>query len=360
MVRSKKIDQLSSVGKLVYIGETVINVSRERIETVVLSINRSNDIDHVLRIFSNLNNYFAGEEELLQENELTHNQQYANEDNGKYSTAYNALACMKHSVFCYYMVLNKFIKKKKPSYCYQSDTNDIEFKVEHSSLGKLPIEDYMFNDVTSRQERVIREINNFLDYFGKNIERCKKIVEEEEAIGKDENQCLVRLNRQIDEIYQHIKGHKIKKSPEQFVNELLSVDEFPAFAMKYWHKLKPTQLHYVAKARIEKKLARYTVNVKKAFDFDEEKICNFMKVVKTVMERYGKITGELMAYAQLYSNCTASNSAFYWAFSDGYSQLGGEQKIITYPGYNKSFKNYNDKNSDGYLEFERQMDLHMA
>lgn len=360
MAKSKVINELSTTNKLSYIIEHVCRVDENRIEQAVLSIIKDNTIDSLLRIFSDLNNNFASEEERLMENEQNHNKRYANDDNGKYSTGYTALECIKTSVYGLYRILNKFTPDLKPSYCYSVDTKEIEFKSEHSFLVGMPFEGYLFETKTPRQKRLIQEICNFVDYFERNIQRCKKIIDEEALISKDQDRCVSLLDNQIQEIYEYLKGNKIKKSTDEYVQELLAVDECPCNAVKYFHKLSPKQLVPVAVGMKEKQLAKFTPNERKAFGNDEIKINTYRKVVNVVVNEPMKVTGELMTYVYMASDCNASASAFYNCFVETYTSFGGTQDIITYIGYNKARKNYCDPNSTKYLKFQHKIDLEIG
>ena len=192
MAKSKKIERISSVDQLTYIQDTICQIRIERIEAAVNSIRKDSTITKLMRTFSNLNNIFAEEEERLQENEKSHNTKYANKDNLKYSTAYKCLSCIKTSIFGLESVMNAFTPKTRtPKKYYQTDTQSIEFKAEHSLIGELPYQQFLFDDKTPTQTRLIQEILTFLQYLYKNFDRCKRIVEDEISIGKDNEECLL-------------------------------------------------------------------------------------------------------------------------------------------------------------------------
>ena len=360
MVKSKKIDRISSVNKLTYIQDTICQISIERLESAVNSIIKDSTITKLMRIFSDLNNSFAEEEERLKENERIHNTKYANEDNPKYSTAYNSLSCIKTSIYGLERVMNAFSPKTRtPKKYYQTDTQSIEFMTEHSLIGNLPYQPYMFDDKTPTQQRLILEILAFLQYLHKNLARCKRIVEDEIRIGKDNEECLLRLEQQIEEIYQLVKDKRKKVIKDDYYKDLLSIDTHPENAMKYWHKLTPAQLVPVSVAYIEQKFSIYTESERKAFDFNEERLSLYRKMMNVIIKKhYPKISGEILVYAYMYSNCKATQSAFYNCFKETYKRMGGIGNIVSLQAFGQAYARYAfDTNTEDYQEFQREMDV---
>lgn len=360
MAKSKKLDRISSAKKLTYIQDTICQISIERIESAVNSIIKDSTITKLMRIFSDLNNRFAEEEERLKENESSHNANYANKDNLKYSTAYNSLSCIKTSIFGLEKVMNAFTPRTRtPKKDYQADTQSIEFMTEHSLIGNLPYQPYMFDEKTPTQQRLILEILAFLQYLYKNLARCKRIVEDETRIGEDNEQCLLRLEQQIEELYQLVKNKKTKVIKEDYYKDLLSIDIHPENARKYWHKLTPTQLIPVSVALKEKRLSGYTETERKAFDFDEKRLSSYRKMMSAIIKKhYPKISGEILVYAYMYSNCKATQSAFYNCFKDTYNRMGGTGNIVSLQAFGQAYARYAfDTSSENYQEFQREMDI---
>lgn len=360
MAKSKKIERISSVDQLTYIQDTICQIRIERIEAAVNSIRKDSTITKLMRTFSNLNNIFAEEEERLQENEKSHNTKYANKDNLKYSTAYKCLSCIKTSIFGLEKVMNAFTPRTRtPKKYYQTDTQSIEFKAEHSLIGELPYQQFLFDDKTPTQTRLIQEILTFLQYLYKNLARCKRIVEDEIKIGEDNEQCLVRLEQQIEELYQLVKNKKTKVIKEDYYKDLLSIDIHPENARKYWHKLTPAQLVPLSVPYIEKKFSIYTESERKAFDFNEEQLSLYRKMMNVIIKKhYPKISGEILVYAYMYSNCKATQSAFYNCFKETYKRMGGIGNIVSLQAFGQAYARYAfDTNTEDYQEFQREMDV---
>lgn len=359
MAKSKKIDRISSVNKLTYIQDTICQISIERIESAVNSIKKESTASTLMRVFSDFNNNFAEEEERLKENESSHNANYANKDNLKYSTAYNSLSCIKTSIYGLERVMNAFSPKTRtPKKYYQTDTQSIEFMTEHSLIGNLPYQPYMFDEKTPTQQRLILEILAFLQYLHKNLARCKRIVEDETRIGEDNEQCLLRLEQQIEELYQLVKNKKTKVIKEDYYKDLLSIDIHPENARKYWHKLTPAQLIPVSVALKEKRLSGYTETERKAFDFDEKRLSSYRKMISSIIKHYSKISGEILVYAYMYSNCTATQSAFYYCFKETYTSLGGTASIVSLQAFGQAYAKYAfNISSENYQIFRGNMDV---
>ena len=360
MAKSKKIDRISSVDQLTYIQDTICQIGIERIEAAVNSIRKESTISSLMRTFSDLNNIFAEEEERLEENESSHNANYANKDNLKYSTAYNCLSCIKTSIFGLEKVMNAFTPRTRtPKKNYQADTQSIEFKAEHSLIGELPYQQFLFDEKTPTQQRLIQEILTFLQYLYKNFGRCKRIVEDEIRIGKDNEECLLRLEQQIEEIYQLVKDKRTKVIKDDYYKDLLSIDTHPENAMKYWHKLTPAQLVPLSVPYIKKKFSIYTESERNAFEFNEKQLNLYRKMMNVIIKKhYPKISGEILVYAYKYSNCKASLTAFYNCFEETYKRMGGTENIVTFQRFDQAYGIYAyPKNPEDYQEFQREMDI---
>jgi len=290
MTRSKKIDNISSVEKLVYIKDIICSIDIKRIEAAVCSIRKESTIASLMRMFSNMNNAFAEEEERLLDNEKKHNENYSNKDNNKYSTAYSCLSCIKTSIFGLYHIMNSFSPKTgiAKSY-YQTDTKDISFKATHSIIGSLPCQGFIFEDKSPCQKRLILEISSFLNYLDKNLDRCKHIVEDEKRISGDWQECLLRLENQIEETYQYVKGHKIKNKDADYLKDLLNVDNVPENATIWFHKLSPQQFSDVSIGLTEKRLSNYSETERKAFDNNPKSIDEYRRMMNVITSNNMKI-----------------------------------------------------------------------
>ena len=192
-----------------------------------------------------------------------------------------------------------------------------------------------------------------------NFGRCKRIVEDEIRIGKDNEECLLRLEQQIEEIYQLVKDKRKKVIKDDYYKDLLSIDTHPENAMKYWHKLTPAQLVPVSVAYIEQKFSIYTESERKAFDFNEERLSLYRKMMNVIIKKhYPKISGEILVYAYMYSNCEATQSAFYNCFKETYKRMGGIGNIVSLQAFGQAYARYAfDTNTEDYQEFQREMDV---
>lgn len=356
----KKLERISSVEKLEYIKEHVCKIDIMRIEAFVCSMRKNSDIEGYLRIFSDVNNAFAlGEEDLMDKEH--HNEHYANVYNNKYNTAYYLLKEIKGRIYGLYSLMDRSAAKSRiPLKHIPADTKSIEWKADHSVLGNMPYMGYLFEDETPCQQRLLTEIYGFLNTLGRNIDRCKSIVEEEKRIGNDVEECYALLDKQIEEIFNMITPKKCKVINTEYYNDLIQADKEPKFATKWWHKLTPKELTHVAIGLWNERMNIYTKTERKAFCNNRRKIERFRKMVLHLINASVKITGEVMVYAQKYSNCPASQSAFHSCFVETYNKLGGTQKIITYPRYNQAYTKYGYRETDKYHAFQDKMDLSLA
>lgn len=355
---SKKITELS--GKLEYIKNNVCNVSEDKLKAAINSITKEKSAATLMRIFTDLNNNFAEEEERLEYDEANHNKRYANEDNTKYSTAYNALSNIKTSILSIYKIYSLFSERKPHAfYGNRTDTKSFEFAYNHTIVGGLSYPEYLFDNMTSCQRRLLDEMTYFFAYLDRNIDRCLRIIQEEKAIGEDQDECLRLLETQIEEAYQYTKGDSVKSINEPFFNDLLDVDNKPENAKIWFHKITPKQLAQISKARKIKKMALYTPLQRKVFNDNPNNIEKFIKVVSHIDECTPKITGDTILFVKQYTECDANQSAFYNCFKQTYTQNNGKKKIVSKQRFNQSCTEQNRGVYKNYESFRTKMDILM-
>ena len=356
---SKKIENISSVSKLEYIKKHVCQLSLDKIENAVNAIRNLKTIDKLMRIFSNLNNNFAEEEECLQQYEQTHNKKYANDDNQRFSTAYNSLACIKGRIFGMYQIMNAFSRKqKKKEYKGWTETSSLEFQVSHSLIGDLETTKYLFNNMTSRQKRLVEEIGTFLKYLDNNLETCIRVIHEEERIKSNKHECLRQLNEQINELYGFIKGQKVKKIDTEILNDLMNADEHPENAQKWYHQLTPKKLAEVATISHDRKLMQYPNNLRNAYQNNVDDMNNFISAVSHLDECVSKITSKTLMWVQRYTNFKESHNRFYDCFKEIYESNDGKNHIVSKQTFNNECTTHYNDITDAYYEFETKMDMY--
>jgi len=355
---SKKITEMSE--KLAYIKNNVCKVSEDKLKAAINSLTKEKSAATLMRIFTDLNNSFAEEEERLEHDEEHHNKRYANEDNAKYSTAYNSLSNIKTSIFSIYKIYNLFSKRKPHAfYGNKTNTKSIEFSHDHTIVGGLSCPGYLFDNMTACQRRLLDEMTYFFAYLERNIDRCLRIIEEEEAIGENQEACLRLLENQIEEAYQYTKGDSVKSLNEPFFNDLLDVENKPENAQIWFHKITPKQLAQVSKAKRMEKLEKYTPLQRKVFNDNPVSIDRFIKVVSLLDKCTSKITGDTIMFVQRYTECKGSQSAFYDCFVQTYKQIEGMNHIVSKQRFNQSWTEYSSGEHKDYESFCTKMDILM-
>lgn len=360
MKQSKKITKIASLEKLEYIRENVSrDVNEERVKAAVFSVKKES-LQKLLRLFSGMNNTFVEEGDNLREKSHGYNSKYATPYNHLFSCAYNVLDTIKKQVFFLFRIMNAVSNKpnQKQASLY-GDTNCIAFDVSHSLIGNQPYTPYMFDIRTEQQDRLITEITAFLHYLDNNLELCINVIEEEKTKGNNIDELLYIFESQIDEVYEYVKDRcKSVNSQADYYTPLVNYTDNPEVLKDWFHELTPNQFTDVTLGIKKSTLNRYSEKQRKAFKDDERKLSKFKKVMEHIDDIVdaGTISGELLAFVHMYTNCTSSNAAFHSAFCETYSSMGGKRKIVSPARLGQAFKTvdysrYNDftQKMDGFI-----------
>ena len=95
-----------------------------------------------------------------------------------------------------------------------------------------------------------------------------------------------------------------------------------------------------------------------SFDFDEKRLSSYRKMMSAIIKHYSKMSGEILVYAYMYSNCTATQSAFYYCFKETYTRLGGTASIVSLQAFGQAYAKYAfNRSSENYQIFRGNMDV---
>lgn len=360
MAQSKKINQIASNGMLEYIQDTLSKIDIKRIEAAISSIRKEKDIARLNNIFSTVNNCIAEESDALSEQAENYNDRYATDCNGKFTTAYQTLSCIKTQVFALYSLFSVMSEKPKQRPGHpQVNGRSLKYKIDHAAIGRLPYSLPIFVNKSGTQTRLIKEVKTFLDYLNENLNACLGIIEEEERIGNDLEEVSFRYDKQVEEIYNLIKYDKKKSrsTDADYYQELLSASNNPEMIKKWWHKLTIAQMADVAWGVKNKALEGYTPLERKTFDEDLGLLQKFRTVVQHIDEM-GKLTAQKLVYAYKYIGSTISQNSFVKCFFIIYKQLGGKQKELTYAGFNQACTAHLHELTPEYINFQQTMDMY--
>ena len=361
MQKSKKIDKISSIEKLEYIRENVTNnVIESRIEASVTSIKKEKDTISLLRMFSEMNIRFAEESDTLKQEAPEYNKKYATKINGKFSMAYESLSCIKSQVFFLYRIMNAVSSKpsKKSLYYSNVDTNSIEWEVNHTMIGsKQPYWESLFDDKTEIQKRLIHEIMSFLNCLDSNLVLCLETIKEEKRIANDEEETYYLFEKQIEEVYEYVKGKKGKSVNAKY-QDLLAADDNHSVTKVHYHELLLSDMSDLSLAIHNKKLSIYTPLERKTYGEDPEKLSVYRIVLSNLDKVVQKITGEILVYVRQYTQCCSSQSRFHQCFVKSYSNIGGQLKVVKYQRFNQACTDApaHLELTDGYRDFQTKMD----
>lgn len=357
MAKSKKLEKIASIEKLELISRTVSMIKHKRIEAAVTSIKKNEDVHKFLHMFSNLNCYLVEEFDFLFENTEQY-RKFATDINGRYSLAYKLLEHIKRDIYALSQLINNTSNKPKLYHSFvQTSTDSIEYKLEHSYMGSMAYTPYVLNAKSPAQERLVEEIKTFLSYLQKSFNLCLSVLNDEKRVAESQDESLLAFEKQIDEIYQYMKGNvKHKPIDEEYYYDLLDVDNKPANAQKWYHKITPSDLVQVAIARREKMLSAYTEIERKVFGYNKDAIIDFRTIVAHYVQNGEKITGEILAYIYVYFKSCCSQKAFCKCFTEVYRLLGGKNTVACYSMFNTAYGQYGIGQLSGYNDFQLQFD----
>lgn len=358
--QSKKIENVSSVDKLTYIHNTIKKITAERIDAAVNSITKRETVVRLLNIFSQFANDFVEEQEDLAEKAPMFNKKYATEYNTRFSSAYNLLKNIKHSIFSFYHVVGLTHKNPTANYgpIYTSNSTDVINKMDHSPIGNLPVEGSLFKK-TPTQERLADEIRNFLKYLDNSLDICLKTIREEEETGNNDAMLQKVLSEQIDEIYQYVKDKSVKDSAkyDSYIYELADFENNPDTVREYFHKKDPKTLVNVAMVRRNRQCSKYSKNERKTFKDNISQIEKNRAVIAHIPEYYDKITGDIVIFTMMYVGYIGAIATFNKCFMDVYEECHGEAKGVSNTQVHNAITKWNnDKSTDQYNNFEQTMD----
>lgn len=355
---SKKIAGVATSGKIEYIKEHICAMDEKRILAIVYSLRKSDDVNVLLRKFSDLNNEFVVETDLLEEEGKKYNKQYATDINGKFGVEYNSLYIMKCSIYTLYSLMTIYSPKRKPKTSSAVNTSSFYYKAAHSGFGTMPVQlTYVtLSNMPAAKQRLVDEIKAFLSYLDANLEKCSKIIAEEKRVGNNLDELINLLEKQIDEIFSYFNGKKSKiKNRPTFVDALINYKNDPSNVKKFFHKLNKKELRLLAECIKELEERRYFPKVVKAFEGQKDKIKLFYDAVqnldKCVPER--KISAMAIANLGRYTNWTSSNSALHESVVYIYKENGGKLEMPGRLAVNNACNNLDYKS---YLKFQSKMD----
>ncbi len=362
MRTTKKIEEITTNGKLQYIHDAVRGITETRIKAAIFAKRKEGDIQILLNKFSYMNNNFVIEAENLKECSKTHNKRYANKDNLRFTTEQIALIDIKRSITFLYTLVNDSkvkIPYHKRDYWGQVDTRTIDYKIEHSYIGKMPYSPPLFELQTECEQRLLLEIQSFLNYLDKCFAICENTIAEEKAKGRDADYLIMILEKQIDEAYEYVMGHKVKYDINcDYIQELLDYENNPEFVIKWFHQLHPTNLTSLASARRETQLKKYPDKVKKACKNDINKMNRFINVIKHIddYEPEDHISGATIYNTMQFMNVNCSDKAFYEGFVEAYGQYGNGKPVVNSTmAISKAKKVALRSDNSSYFEFEDYM-----
>lgn len=356
---SKKVARIATSEKIEIIRNSICKMGEKRITAIVNSLRKSDEVNRLLRLFSQLNNIFAEETDQLDEEKKTYNQQYATDINGKFGVEYNALQTIRRSIFGLYSLMSAFsprIRTRMSS--YEVDTTSIEFKVSHSGFGTSPVQlTYLtISEMPAVKQRLITEIEAFLTYLDTCMEECEKIIAEEKRLGNSLDELLNLLDKQLDDIYSccNDKPSNIKNRPD-FVDALINYKEDPSNVKRFFHQLNKKELRILAECIKEAESQKYNPKVIKAYNNEMDKVEFFYDVVSHIDDCVpeGKISAETFAFIGIYTGWTSSVSSLHESVVEIYKENGGTHEMPKRAAVNTALNK--GVNEDSYSQFEISM-----